>query len=85
MIAEEVRSALLDIIGEIVPDEDVTKIKGDVPIREQIELDSMDFLDIIMEIRKRYHLEVPEDNYEELNTLDSSIAYLAPKLAHIQV
>ncbi|MGA1868764.1 MAG: acyl carrier protein [bacterium] len=85
MIAEEVRTALLDIIAEIVPDEDVTNIKGDVPIREQIELDSMDFLDIVMEIRKRYQLEVPEENYQELNTLDSSVAYLTPKLEHLQV
>ena len=83
MTSEEVKSALLDIIAEIVPDEDIKNIKGDVPIREQIQLDSMDFLDIIMEIRKRYHLEVPEEHYEELNTLDSSVAYLEPKLAHV--
>ena len=57
MTTQEVKAALIDIINEIVPDEDVNNMKPDIPFRDQIELDSMDFLDIIMEIRKRYRLE----------------------------
>jgi acyl carrier protein len=80
MKAEEIRSMILEIIHEIVPDEDLSDLKGDVRIRDQIEMDSMDFLDIIMELRKRYGITVPEDDYMELSSLDSSVAYLEPLL-----
>ncbi|MEM7516376.1 MAG: acyl carrier protein, partial [Planctomycetota bacterium] len=42
---------------------------------------SMDFLDIVMELRKRYGVQVPEDDYKELATLDSCATYLHPHLA----
>jgi acyl carrier protein len=80
MTAEETRQAVLEIIEEIAPDEDLSKVEGPVPLRDQIDLDSMDFLDIVMELRKRYNIEVPEDDYMELNTLDSCVNYLLPKM-----
>jgi acyl carrier protein len=43
----------------------------------------MDFLDIVMELRKRYSITVPEDDYMELSTLDSSAAYLEPLMKDI--
>jgi acyl carrier protein len=52
-----------------------------VRLREQIDLDSMDFLDIVMELRKLYGVHVPEEDYKELATLASCVRYLAPKLA----
>jgi acyl carrier protein len=70
----------MEIVAEIIPDEDLTGLKDDIPIREQVELDSMDFLDIIMELRKRYGIEVPEDDYMQLATIDSSVAYLEPRM-----
>jgi len=80
MTKEEVKFVLMEIVAEIIPDEDLTNLKGDIPIREQVELDSMDFLDIIMELRKRYGIEVPEDDYMQLDTIDSSVAYLEPRM-----
>jgi acyl carrier protein len=79
MTKEQIRAIILKIIAQIVPDEDLSNLKGDIPIREQVEPDSMDFLDIIMELRKRYGVEVPEHDYVQLATLDSSIAYLEPR------
>ena len=80
MKAEEIRAMILEVIHEIVPDEDLSNLKPDVRIRDQIEMDSMDFLDIIMELRKRYGIEVPEDDYKQLATIDSSVAYLEPRM-----
>lgn len=80
MTQDQIRQAILDIIADIAPDEDVTKVKGDVRLREQLDLDSMDFLDIVMELRKRYNVEVPEVDYMQLASLDSSVAYLEPKM-----
>ena len=83
MKAEEIRIMLFEVMHEIVPDEDLSNLKGDIRIRDQIEMDSMDFLDIIMELRKRYNIVVPEDDYMELSTLDSSVAYLEPRMKDI--
>ena len=83
MKAEEIRTMIVEVIHEIVPDEDLSNLKGDVRIRDQIEMDSMDFLDVVMELRKRYSIVVPEDDYMELATLDSSVAYLEPRMKDI--
>jgi acyl carrier protein len=83
MKADEIKAMILEVIHEIVPDEDLSNIKPDVRIRDQIEMDSMDFLDIVMELRKRYSITVPEDDYMELSTLDSSAAYLEPLMKDI--
>ena len=83
MKPEEIRETILQVIHEIAPDEDLSNLKGDVRIRDQIDLDSMDFLDIIMELRKRYRIVVPEDDYMKLSTLDSSVEYLAPLMKDI--
>ena len=80
MIKEDVRQAVIDIIQEILPDDDMSSVDPDLPLRDQLELDSMDFLDIVMELRKRYSVEVPESDYMELNTLSSTIKYLIPKM-----
>ena len=80
MTKEEVKASLLNIISEIVPDEDVMNLEGNTSIRDQIDLDSMDFLDIIMELRKKYQVEIPEEDYPELATMNSSVTYLEPLL-----
>jgi acyl carrier protein len=80
MTKEEVKTSLLNIISEIVPDEDVMNLEGNTSIRDQIDLDSMDFLDIIMELRKKYQVEIPEEDYPELATMNSSVTYLEPLL-----
>ena len=85
MTNEEIVTAIKDIIATIAPDEDVSGLVMDVRLREQIELDSMDFLDIVMELRKRYSVQVPEDDYMELATLQGCVDYLAPKLADKQL
>lgn len=81
MTAEETRQAVIDIITDIAPDEDLGNLKDDQPLRDQIDLDSMDFLDIVMELRKRHSIEVPEADYPELNTMAGCVNYLQPKMS----
>jgi acyl carrier protein len=81
MNREEIQTAVKDIIQTVAPDEDLSHLDPGLKLREQIELDSMDFLDIVMELRKRYGVHVPEADYKELATLDGCVNYLAPLLA----
>ena len=79
MTAEQVKQIVIDIINEIAPDEDTTNLKSEVNLRDQMDLDSMDFLDIVMELRKQHGIEVPEEDYPKLASLDSCADYLTPK------
>ena len=81
MTAEDIKKIVLDIVADIAPDEDLSAVKPDVKLRDQPSLDSMDFLDIVMELRKKHGIEVPEADYPRLASLDSCAEYLAPKFA----
>ena len=48
--------------------------------REQMSLDSMDFLDIVMELRKRYRIQIPESDYQQLASMESTVKYLEPTM-----
>ncbi len=80
MTPAEIREVILDILQDIAPDEDLSGLKDDVPFRDQLELDSMDFLDIVMELRKRYRVQVPEEDYPQLASMASTTEYLAPRM-----
>jgi len=83
MTAAEIRDTILEILHDITPEEDLSKLKDDQPLRDQLALDSMDFLDIIMELRKRYRVQIPEGDYAQLATLAGAVSYLEPKMKEI--
>ena len=85
MNKDEVKEAVKDIITAIAPDEDMSSLNDTDLLRDQIELDSMDFLDIVMELRKRYGVQVPEEDYDELGSLDSCANYLHPKMQEMEL
>ncbi len=82
---KQVRDIILGIIAVVAPDADLSNVKGDVRLRDQLDMDSMDFLDIVMELRKRYKVEVPKEDYGHLATLDSCVSYLTPKFTAVAV
>ncbi len=75
----EVRQKVFDIITDVALDEDLSNLDDSVALRDQLDLDSMDFLDIVMELKKRHQIEVPQEDYPELASMDSCVAYLTPK------
>ena len=83
MNREKIKDVIIEIIEDIDEDADLDTIKPDVALRDQLDLDSMDFLDIVMELRKRYKLQIPEADYPQLATLDSCVNYLEPHLLNV--
>ena len=75
----EVREKIFNIISDVAMDEDLSNLNDGESLRDQLDLDSMDFLDIVMELKKRYKIEVPQDDYEHLASLESCVKYLTPK------
>ena len=83
MTRDEIKDLILEIIEDIDEDAEFDNLDADAPLRDQLDLDSMDFLDIVMELRKRYKLQIPEEEYPELATLISCVNYLEPKLKDV--
>ncbi|MFV0442495.1 MAG: acyl carrier protein [Planctomycetaceae bacterium] len=83
MAPSDIRQVVLDILERIAPDEDLSSLDDSVAFREQMELDSMDFLDIVMELRKQYRVQIPEEDYPQLVTMASTVEYLTPKLRDV--
>ena len=83
MAPEAIRQVILNILLKIAPDEDLSGIQDEVAFRDQMELDSMDFLDIVMELRKLYRVQIPEEDYPFLSSMSSTVSYLTPLLASV--
>jgi acyl carrier protein len=83
MTLEEIKDVILEIILEIDEDANVADLKPELALRDQLDLDSMDFLDIVMELRKRYKIQIPESDYPQLASLDSCVNYLRPRLQDV--
>jgi acyl carrier protein len=80
MTRDAISDVIIEIIKDIDEEADTATLAADQPLRDQLDLDSMDFLDIVMELRKRYKLQIPEEDYPQLATLESCVNYLEPKL-----
>jgi acyl carrier protein len=74
---EDIRAAVLAVLGEIAPETDPATVDPSDSLREQLDLDSMDFLRFVQAIHQRLGVEIPEADYSKLATLDGAVGYLA--------
>lgn len=81
MTSAEIRASIIDILSDIAPDEDYEGLKDDVSFRDQLGMDSMDVMDVVLELRRRFKLQIPEADYPRLDSMNSTIEYLAPLLS----
>lgn len=76
MTADALRASVLSVLGEIAPEADLGRVRGDVPLREQLDLDSMDMLNFVVGLHAALGVDIPEADYAKLATVDACIAYL---------
>ena len=79
MTEEEIRATVLRVLGEIAPEADPARIDPDVSLREQLDLDSMDVLNIMIALHDAMHVDIPETDYPKLASLNGAVAYLAQR------
>ena len=72
-----IRAAVLAQLARIAPEVDPATLLGGVSLREQADIDSMDFLNLVIGLSDALGVEVPEADYPKLATLDGCVAYLA--------
>lgn len=78
---DQIRAEILVILHRLAPEIDPARIVPDQVLRTQIDLDSMDWLNVLACIHERLGVKIPELDYGKVVTLDAMVAYLAGKLA----
>lgn len=77
---QELRKVVLAALNDIAPEVDADALKDDSPLRNQVDLDSMDWLNFLIGLHKKLGVEIPESAYAGLITLDNVLQYLKVRL-----
>jgi acyl carrier protein len=81
MSEAEIRSLFLAALCDVAPEADLAQLDPRADLREELEIDSMDLLNVAIGVHQRSGVEIPEADYPKLATLESAVAYLASRLA----
>ena len=74
---EQIQQSLLGIIRKIAPEMDPASLDPTANIRSELDIDSMDYLRIIIAINKQFQVEIPEEDYGRLQSLDQLVKYIS--------
>ncbi|MEQ1910604.1 MAG: acyl carrier protein [Vicinamibacterales bacterium] len=77
MTRAEIREKVVQALASVAPEFDVAAIAVDAALRDQVDLDSMDFLRFVIELHRQFGIEVPEADYEKLASLAGAVDYVA--------
>jgi acyl carrier protein len=75
--AESIRRAVIDAVLAIAPEADFARVDPGASLREQLDLDSFDFLNLLIALHERLGVNVPEADYRQVDSLDGMVGYLA--------
>jgi acyl carrier protein len=81
MTPEQVRQGFLDALGQIAPEGDLDHLRPDRPLRDQLDIDSYDFLQLVIALHERLGIDIPEADYQRLVTLQGALDYLNAAMA----
>lgn len=80
MNRSELTQAVLDALVSVVPEARPAEVDPRVPLRDQLDIDSMDFINFVVQLHEAVKVDVPEADYAQLLTLESCVDYLARRL-----
>ncbi len=78
----DTRATIVRTLREIAPEIDVASLNPDVHLREQVDLDSMDWLNFILGVGERFNVDIPEAEYARLLTINDFVHYVSTAVAH---
>ena len=80
MSTDELTGIVLEVLGQIAPEADMDELSDDIPLRDQLDIDSMDYLNFLIGLNQRTGVEIAERDYAELTTLRGCVEYLRARL-----
>ena len=78
---DDIRHTVVSIIRTVAPEVEEGGLVASQALRDQVDLDSMDWLNVIIGVHQKLKVDIPEADYGKLRTLDNWVDYLKPKLA----
>lgn len=79
---EEIREVVVEALRTVAPESDPKTLSDSVRFRDELDLDSMDFLNFVIAVHDALHVDIPESDYPKIQTMGDAVAYLAAKLPH---
>jgi acyl carrier protein len=80
MTQDELRKVVLATLLSIAPEVEADELRADKPLRNQVDLDSMDWLNFLLGLHEKLAVDIPEADYAKLVTLNDVLAYLGARL-----
>jgi acyl carrier protein len=80
MTDEEIKAVVLRVLGNIAPEAETDQIDPAVDLREQLDLDSMDILNLMVGIHEILGVDIPEADYPQMANLNGCVVYLRSRL-----
>lgn len=80
MNEQGLRAGIIETLAGIAPEIDAGELIAAKPLRNQVDLDAMDWLYVIIGLHQRFAVDIPEADYAQLTSLDAIVAYLAARL-----
>jgi acyl carrier protein len=77
---DELRTLILREVGNIAPEIDLDQIDPASNLREQVDLDSMDMLNLLIAIHGATGIDIPEADYSKMASVDDAVAYLRARV-----
>jgi acyl carrier protein len=78
---QDIRTQVLAILKSIAPEFEESDLRAGRPLRDYVDLDSMDWLNFLVALHERLQVDIPESDYAKLVTLEDLVAYLDAKRA----
>lgn len=85
MEKENVRNEILNILKKFAPEVDIGNIDPQLPLREQFEIDSLDFVNFVIRIHEKFSVDIPESDYLKLRTLEEANQYIVEKMSKPEI
>lgn len=80
MERQELQATVVSTLKSIAPEVDANELVADRALRDQVDLDSMDWLNFLIGLHRKLQVDIPEADYARLRTLNELVEYLAAKL-----
>ncbi len=80
MTEDDIRRAFLEELVTIAPDLDPQTVSGTDHLQDDLELDSMDVLNLVIALSKRFSIDIPEADYPDIATADRAVDYIGKRV-----
>jgi acyl carrier protein len=81
MTREEIRHAVIQALTSVAPEVDANTLQGNTALRQELDLDSMDFLNFVIALHASVGVDIPEADYMKLGTVEDAVQYIESKVS----